>query len=210
LDTASEMLLDARSLEAATRGFATRRSLMCDVKWRDAPFFDSTAVREPHMMTDSVLDILIYVFDRYMLDEVPEVPQRETLARDLAGMGFADHNVERALDWLADLACVRERALLDPAVATSGGAVRVFSDSERARLSTECRGFLFTLERLGVLQPLQREIVIDRMIALDTDELDTEQLKWVVLMVLSSQPGQDLAFQRLEAWVSSAGASGPH
>jgi Smg protein len=48
------------------------------------------------------------------------------------------------------------------------------------------------------------------MIALEADELDTEQLKWVVLMVLSSQPGQDLAFQRLEAWVSTANASGPH
>ena len=128
----------------------------------------------------------------------------------LPASGFADHNVERALDWLADLACVRERALLEPAMDTSGGAVRMFSESELARLSTECRGFLLTLERLGVLQPLQREIVIDRMIALDADELDTEQLKWVVLMVLSSQPGQDLAFQRLEAWVSTASASGPH
>jgi Uncharacterized protein conserved in bacteria len=45
---------------------------------------------------------------------------------------------------------------------------------------------LFTLERLGILSPQQREIVIERMLALDADELDTEQLKWVVLMVLSS------------------------
>ena len=162
------------------------------------------------MMTGSVLDILIYVFDRYMLDEAPEVPEREDLARDLACVGFAHENVERALDWLADLACVRERALLDPAIDKSGRAVRIFSEAELTRLSTECRGFLLTLERLGVLQPLQREIVIDRMLALDADELDTEQLKWVVLMVLSSQPGQDLAFQRLEDWVSNANASGPH
>jgi Smg protein len=203
------MLLDARSLEAATPA-SRRASMMCDVKWRDAPIFDSTTVRESQMMTGSVLDILIYVFDRYMLDEAPEVPERETLARDLAGVGFADQNVERALDWLAELACVRERVLLNPAVDKSGGAVRIFSDAELARLSTECRGFLFTLERLGVLQPLQREIVIDRMIALDADELDTEQLKWVVLMVLSSQPGQDVAFQRLEAWVANNHASRPH
>jgi Smg protein len=162
------------------------------------------------MMTGSVLDILIYVFDRYMLDEAPEVPEREDLARDLACVGFAHENVERALDWLADLACVRERSLLDPAIDNSGRAVRIFSEAELARLSTECRGFLLTLERLGVLQPLQREIVIDRMIALDADELDTEQLKWVVLMVLSSQPGQDLAFQRLEDWVANTNASGPH
>ena len=55
-------------------------------------------------MTGTVLDILIYVFDRYMLDEVPEVPEREHLARDLEHAGFAQANVERALDWLADLA----------------------------------------------------------------------------------------------------------
>jgi Smg protein len=162
------------------------------------------------MMTGSVLDVLIYVFDRYMLDEAPEVPQRDDLARDLACVGFTHENVERALDWLADLSSVRERALLDPDIDRSSPAVRIFSEGELARLSTECRGFLLTLERLGVLQPLQREIVIDRMLALDADELDTEQLKWVVLMVLSSQPGQDLAFQRLEDLVSTTHASGPH
>jgi Smg protein len=88
--------------------------------------------------------------------------------------------------------------------------VRVFSDSELARLSTECRGFLLTLERLGVLSPQQRELVIERMLALDADEPDTEQLKWVVLMVLSSQPGQELAFERLDGLVSDNRTGAPH
>jgi Smg protein len=157
-------------------------------------------------MTGSVLDILIYVFDRYMLDEVPEVPERDDLARHLEGAGFTHHNVERALDWLADLACVRDALPL----AGNGAAVRIFSDGELSRLSTECRGFLFTLERLGVLSPQQREVVIERMLALDADELDTEQLKWVVLMVLSSQPDQEHAFARLEDFVVAAPTGVPH
>ena len=49
-------------------------------------------------MTGSVLDILIYVFDQYMLAEAPEVPEREALAADLERAGFGRHNVERALD----------------------------------------------------------------------------------------------------------------
>jgi Smg protein len=164
------------------------------------------------MMTGSVLDILIYVFDRYMLNEVPEVPEREHLVRDLERAGFTQANVERALDWLADLACERDRPPLSAAAngAGKGPAVRIFTDGELARLSTECRGFLLTLEHLGVLSPQQREIVIERMLALDADELDTEQLKWVVLMVLSSQPGQELAFERLEDLVSDAHGSSPH
>jgi len=163
------------------------------------------------MMTGTVLDILIYVFDRYMLDEVPEVPEREHLARDLERIGFAHANVERALDWLADLASERDRPPLALAEAAGGGgALRIFSDGELARLSTESRGFLVTLERLGILSPQQREIVIERMLALDADELDTEQLKWVVLMVLSSQPGQEQAFARLEDLVSDVQSGAPH
>jgi Smg protein len=158
------------------------------------------------MMTGSVLDILIYVFDRYMLDEVPEVPERDDLARHLEGAGFAHQNVERALDWLADLACVRDAMPL----AGSGPAFRVFSDGELSRLSTECRGFLFTLERMGILSMQQREVVIERMLALDADELDTEQLKWVVLMVLSSQPDQQHAFARLEDLVADTRGGVPH
>jgi Smg protein len=147
-------------------------------------------------MTGSVLDILIYVFDQYMLAEVPEVPEREALAADLERAGFGRHNVERALDWLADLAGERSRPDL------SSRALRVFSTEELESISTSCRGYLLQLEREGILSPLQREIVIDRLVALDndqdSDEVDIDRLKWLVLMVLSSQPGQEQACARME------------
>ena len=147
-------------------------------------------------MTGSVLDILIYVFDQYMLAEVPEVPERETLAADLERAGFGRHNVERALDWLADLADERSRPDM------SSRALRLFSADELERIPTECRGYLLQLEQQGILSPLQREIVIDRLVALDcekdSEEIDIDRLKWLVLMVLSSQPGQEQACARME------------
>ena len=147
-------------------------------------------------MTGSVLDILIYVFDQYMLAEAPEVPERETLAADLERAGFGRNNVERALDWLADLAGERSRPDM------SSRALRVFSAEEQDRISTSCRGYLLQLEHQGILSPLQREIVIDRLVALDCDkdneEIDIDRLKWLVLMVLSSQPGQEQACARME------------
>ncbi|SRR5579875_891055 len=175
-------------------------------------------------MTTSVLDILIYVFDRYMLDEAPEMLERDDLARDLEHAGFGQAHVERALDWLAALVEASHRgaersegtpSANDPAPAharsASGGPpVRIFSEGELARLSTECRGFLMTLERLGVLTPSQREVVVERMLALDADELDTEQLKWVVLMVLSSQPDGTDAFTRMEQLALDSPPRPPH
>ena len=160
-------------------------------------------------MTDngSVLDILIYVFDRYMLADAPEVPEREELAQDLEQAGFAGESVERALDWLADLAGERDRPNLD---AAGPRAMRVYTDEERTHLPADCRGYLLALERSGILSPQQREIVIERLLALDASELDVDQLKWVVLMVLSSQPGEELAFARMEDLVFDLPPERPH
>jgi Smg protein len=155
-------------------------------------------------MTGSVLDILIYVFDQYMLAEAPDVPERETLAADLERAGFGRHIVERALDWRAVLAGERTRPDL------SSRALRVFSADELERISTSCRGYLLQLEQEGILSPLQREIVIDRLVALDGDEVDIDRLKWLVLMVLSSQPGQEQACARMEDLVFDELDSVPH
>jgi Smg protein len=167
-------------------------------------------------MNGTVLDILIYVFDRYMLDEAPEVPEREALARDLESAGFGEANVERALDWLADLAGERNRpALMRPEGAPAedadaDAALRIYTADEMTRLNADCRGLLLSLEQIGILSPEQREIVIDRLLALDADDLDIEQVKWVVLMVLSSQPGQELACARMEDLVFDTPDSPAH
>jgi Smg protein len=150
-------------------------------------------------MEGSVFDILIYVFDKYLLEELPSAPQREVLARDLESAGFGEVNVERALDWLADLAAQREC----PGV-RGEDSFRVFAAQEQARLDPQCRGLLTALESAGILSARQREIVIDRLLALETDELDLDQVKWVVLMVLSSQPGQELAYARMEDLIFDA------
>jgi len=71
-------------------------------------------------------------------------------------------------------------------------------------------GLLLTLEHARVITPQQREIVIERMLALEADEPDTEQLKWVVLMVLSSQPGSELAVERLGGLVAELRTHAPH
>ena len=168
-------------------------------------------------MNGTVLDILIYVFDRYMLDEAPEVPEREALARDLESAGFGEANVERALDWLADLAGERDRpALWHPdgesvdETAAEDAPLRIYTPDEMTRLNVDCRGLLLSLEQVAILSPAQREIVIDRLLALEADDLDIEQVKWVVLMVLSSQPGQELACARMEDLVFDAPDSPAH
>ena len=51
---------------------------------------------------------------------------------------------------------------------------------------------------VGDLDADQRELVLDRAMALDQDELDLDDLKWVVLMVLFNQPGSEAAYAWME------------
>ena len=164
-------------------------------------------------MNGTVLDILLYVFDRYMIDEAPEVPEREILAQDLTSAGFGEANVERALDWLADLAGERSRAPLSGMIDTGPRrkpSLRLFNSTEMARLSAECRGLLLSLEQVGILNSTQRELVIDRLLALDVEDLTLDQLRWIVLMVLSSQPGQETACAHMETLVFDIDSSSTH
>jgi Smg protein len=77
-------------------------------------------------------------------------------------------------------------------------SIRVYSEEEKAILNEESQGYLVYLEQAGVLTPVTRELILDRVIALD-NELDTEQLKWIVLIVLHSHPGEENAY----AWMES-------
>jgi Smg protein len=147
-------------------------------------------------MKESVLDILIYLFENYFdgdLDEAFE-PDRDTLTQELERAGFPSAEIQRALAWLEELAADPGRGDL----ASTGRAIRVFDALEQSRLDTDCRGYLVHLEHVGILSPTQRERVIDRLMALDGDEIDIDRLKWVVLMVLFSHPGSAAAHARME------------
>lgn len=145
-------------------------------------------------MKDGVLDILIHLFENFLDADDDATPDRDTLKLELEQAGFPEPEIERALAWLESLAADPERA---PGEGTAR-AVRVFSGQEQVRLDTDVRGYLLHLENLGILSAAQREVVIDRLLALEADDIDIEQLKWVVLMVLFSQPGQENAYQRME------------
>src|ERR1700746_784564 len=103
------------------------------------------------MTTGSVLGILIFVFYRYMLVDMTAVPQREHLARDLERAGFARSKVERALDWLTDLAFRQERAAAMAQAGAQPQGVRVFTDGELVRLSAGGRGVALAPARAQAL-----------------------------------------------------------
>jgi Smg protein len=141
-------------------------------------------------MKETVLDVLMYLFESFVdSDDDPE-PNRNELRGELERAGFGDREIDRALDWLDGLNAVD--------VAINSAAVRIYDRGELERLDAPARGYLLHLEQIGILPPPQRELVIDRLLALDSEEIDIEQIKWVVMMVLFSQPGHEHAYAQME------------
>jgi len=150
-------------------------------------------------MKESILDVLLYLFEHYFTEDADLVRDHDSLRsgplfEELGQAGFSAAEINKAFEWLDALASQR------PAVATprADGPTRVYFGPELDKLDVECRGFLLFLEQHGVLDADQRELVLDRAMALDQDELDLDDLKWVVLMVLFNQPGSEAAYAWME------------
>jgi Smg protein len=147
------------------------------------------------MMKENVLDVLMFLFENYFYDEPEEAPDRGSLEENLHQAGFTNGEIEKAFKWLDGLAEQRHQPEL---VLHSDQPIRVYVDSELAKLDTECRDFLMYLENIGIVDAQMRELALDRLTALDTDEVTLDDMKWVVLMVLFNQPGQEANFAWME------------
>ena len=76
--------------------------------------------------------------------------------------------------------------------------MRIFTDSECRVLDTQCRGFLMFVEQTGVINSTTREMVMDRLAALDNSAITLEDLKWLILMVLFNAPDSQQAYEQME------------
>ncbi len=146
-------------------------------------------------MKENVLDILMYLFEHCLDSETGAMPEQNSLREHLDSAGFQNQDIEKAFNWLDELSNARESSFSSP---LSGRSLRVYCSQEITKMDAECRGFMIFLEQTGVLDPNTRELVIDRAMALETQEIDLPQLKWVILMVLFNQPGHEAAFAWME------------
>ncbi|MDP2903619.1 MAG: DUF494 domain-containing protein [Methylovulum sp.] len=143
-------------------------------------------------MKENIFDVLMYLFENYMEDEVEMLPDSEIIKTELQEAGFETYEVNKAFDWLESLSLQRA---IKPTVLN---AFRIFCSEEKEKLDIECLNLIMFLEHSGILNSANREIVIDRVMALEHEEISIEKLKWIVLIVLLSQPGEELAFSRME------------
>ena len=149
------------------------------------------------VIKQSVVDVLMFLFEQYLGDDNEVIDERDHMQVRLEEVGFEDREIDLAFDWLEELAMIRDDKDFAPLQENS---IRVFSEEEKDILNEDGRGFIMHLEQSGILTPVTRELVLDRVIALD-HPLNMEQLKWIVMIVLHTHPGEENAFAWMESLV---------
>ena len=147
------------------------------------------------MKEETILDVLLYLFEHYFYQDPDAVADRDGLQNGLLQAGFSASEIGKAFDWLDELARQRPTTAARRAEV---GPVRLYVEPELSRFDAQTLGFLMFLEQQRILDAAQRELVIDRVMALDQAQIDLDDLKWVVLMVLFNQPGAEAAFAWME------------
>ena len=79
-------------------------------------------------MKETILDVLLYLFENYFYDDPDAVRDRDSLQAGLIQAGFSPSEVNKAFDWLDELA--RLRPSVDLPERVSVGPVRIFVDAE--------------------------------------------------------------------------------
>lgn len=130
-----------------------------------------------------MFEVLVYLYENYYRPEA--CPDSDALTRKLTAAGFEGEEIDDALSWLNGLAEATQAAV--PAAWGDGDGFRVYAEVEYDRLGPDSIGFLSFLESARVLDPLLREIVIERALASGETPVTLDKLKIIVLMVLWSQ-----------------------
>ena len=150
------------------------------------------------LIKQSVVDVLMFLFEEYLGDNNNEpMDERDDIQIRLEEVGFEHQEINQAFDWLEDLASLRDGDNYTP---INSNSVRIFSEMEKSLIDEDSIGFLMFLEQSKILTPETRELILDRIIALQ-HPLDMEQLKWIVMIVLHTHPGEENAFAWMEGLV---------
>jgi Smg protein len=148
-----------------------------------------------------MFEVLMFIFENYMDSNVALRADNQTIVVELENVGFTRYEIDRALDWLEGL--TRFQTAVESGPMLVSHSIRHYLPEESEQLGVDGRGFLLYLEQLSILDPVNREIVIDRVMALDSKEVDLGRVKWVVLMVLFSQPDKKSALSLLQDMILS-------
>ena len=155
-----------------------------------------------HKNKEAFLDVLLYLFEYYSDEHEKKRNSEGQIRNELVIAGFQEDMIEHAMDWVSVFNQPTNNINIRQPKKLS---VRVLSENEKKLLDenfddTEYfEKHISRLEKFGLLSPLKRELLIDKLMAIGFEPLDIEVVKALSILMLFQEPGIDIKFHTLEA-----------
>ncbi len=148
------------------------------------------------MKEKCVLNVLIYLFHKYVKNEGCELDQDlNYIIKALEKTGGSPTAAQQVSSWPETPAKEDNTQLIRSPQLTS---TRVFISEEKDAIDLECLDLIISLEQQGILTPETREIVMNQVLALESLLLNINSLKWIILVVLVNQQSPENALTCME------------
>lgn len=129
-----------------------------------------------------MFDILLFLFESYF--DAGSYPEPNRLSAKLTAAGFEEEDISQALIWLSGL---RELSNATYPEKINHSGLRCYTDFEAERMSEDGLHFVSFWEHNKIITPIEREMIVDRVVALGRDKLALDNVKLIALMVLWNQ-----------------------
>ena len=128
-----------------------------------------------------MFELLIYMFENYLSSQ--NKLDFNNMSLELEAAGFDNDEIKDAFDWFTQLKVMSDKVPLK-LKNRSKPKLRIYTAKEKEKVSSDALGFLIFLEQAQVLNDFEREIIIDRSMALNQNFISIDEIRWIVMMTL--------------------------
>ncbi len=139
------------------------------------------------MMQDKVIEIIVYI-----LSEIKEIKQLNDInINSLTDKGYSDSEINTAFAWIFSKLDEGELIFENEIVKTRSH--RFFNIAENKIFSVDAKGYLLLLRELGLLNDLDIDLVIERVILSGYQKINiTDLKKFISSFILNTENKSDV------------------
>ncbi len=127
-----------------------------------------------------MFEVLVFMFENYFANHAH--PDSEVLTQELSAAGFAYSDITGAVHWFDEM---KSMLTQPPAIyCHKDSGMRVFANKELKKINLESISFILFLQQANVINDVERDLIIDRAMALKQEHIHVEEMRWITMIAL--------------------------
>lgn len=127
-----------------------------------------------------MFEVLVFIFENYYANH--STTDNATIEQELSEAGFDQHDILGAFDWYNQMKVMLDDTRIN--YSHSARAMRLFTNSEIKKINQESLGFITFLQQASVIDDTERDLIIDRAMALKQGTISIEEVRWITMIAL--------------------------